>query len=48
MIAFLPKRLRWWLAIRCADSAHGHTCTETGPKHAWVIDFTIAYLRNGR
>jgi hypothetical protein len=30
-----------------ADRAHGPTWLETGPKR-WVIEFTIAYLRNGR
>jgi hypothetical protein len=48
MIGLVPRRLSCWLAIRFADWARGLTCTKIGPKHAWVIEFTIAYLRNGR
>jgi hypothetical protein len=46
MITLIPRKWRWHVAMVLADWAHGLTCRETGLKHAWVIEFTIAYLRN--
>jgi hypothetical protein len=45
VIARLPRRLRWWLAVLFADWAHSLTKPESGDEPVWLTELGIEYIR---